>query len=346
MTQTPTPSPTTPPRRVVVLGAGTWGLGLGKILWEKGHDVRLWDFYPEVIEKLRRDRSHPRLGGLRVPDSVGMSADLIEAVRDREVAVLVTPSTAIRSTCEAIKAAGLDASIQRWVLCSKGLEPDTLILLSDVILEALGADAAPRVCALTGPSHAEEVARGLPTAVVAASQNPDCAKDVQSIFMRPHFRVYTSDDLIGAELGGALKNVIAIAAGISDGMGFGDNTRAGLITRSLVEMTRLGVAMGARAETFMGLSGIGDLIVTATSVHSRNHQFGELLARGLTCYEALKEVGMVVEGYTTVKAAKALSERHGVEMPIVDATHMIIYEGVPAREALEALLSREAKPER
>lgn len=335
-----------PPRRVAVLGAGTWGLALAKILWENGHDVRLWDFFPEVVEKLRSERGHPRLTGLRIPDSVMITADLAEAARDREIVVVVTPSTAVRSTFEALRAKGLDAGVKAWALCSKGLDPDTLMPLSDVVVDVLGPAAAARVAALTGPSHAEEVARGLPTALVAASANADCARAIQEVFRQPRFRVYTSDDILGAELGGALKNIIAIAAGMADGMGFGDNARAGLITRSLVEMIRLGTAMGARADTFIGLSGLGDLIVTATSKHSRNREFGELLAQGRSCFEALKEVGMVVEGYNTVKAAKLLADRHGVEMPLVDAAHSVIYEGVPAREALEALLAREPKPER
>lgn len=338
-------APPAPPARVAVLGAGTWGLALMKILHENGHAVRMWDFFPAVIERLGTREPNRRLGGLCVPESVSLHADLGEALRGAELAVVVVPSTAVRSTIRAALDSREAGVVAAWVLCSKGIEPGTRKLLHEVAAEELGPGGDRRVVVLTGPSHAEEVALGLPTSIVAASLDPEAAGRVQRLFFQPRFRVYTHDDVLGAELGGAIKNVIAIAAGVSDGLGFGDNTRAALITRSLVEIIRLGVAMGARMETFIGLSGLGDLIVTATSRHSRNHQFGELLASGKSCVEALAEIGMVVEGYNTVAAARDLGREHGVEMPIAEAVHRLIFEGLPAREALMSLLGREAKPE-
>ncbi len=333
-------------KQVAVLGAGTWGLVLAKILSQNGHAVRSWDFFPAVIEKLKKDRTHPRFQGWKIPEDIALTADLAEALKGVEVVVLAVPSIAVRSICEALREAKLDSAIQLWVICAKGIESESLMPLHAVVGDVLGKDLQAKCCVLSGPSHAEEVAQGLPATVVACSSNPSAAEEAQKLFFQPRFRIYTHDDVLGAELGGSLKNIFAIAAGISDGMGLGDNARAGLITRSLVEMIRLGVAMGARQETFMGLSGIGDLIVTATSRHSRNHQFGELLARGKTSDEALKEVGMVVEGYNTVKAACALGKKFDVEMPISEAVRKVIFDDVPAAKAIQGLLSREAKPEK
>ncbi|MBI1784239.1 NAD(P)-dependent glycerol-3-phosphate dehydrogenase [Candidatus Sumerlaeota bacterium] len=332
-------------QNVVILGAGTWGLALAKVLWERGHAVRLWDYFASVIEKLKTTRSHPRLLRLRIPDNVTLTANLGEAVKDAEAAVIVVPSLAVRQTCQAIKDANLAVGIKLWAVCSKGIEHDPIRLMHEVVVEVLGEAIEPRLGILTGPSHAEEVAQGLPTSVVACASNPETAKAIQQLFFQPRFRVYTHDDVLGAELGGSLKNIVAIAAGIADGMGFGDSTRAALITRSLAEIVRLGTAMGARPETFYGLTGIGDLIATATSRHSRNHQFGELLAQGRTRQEALDEVGMVVEGYNTARAACALGEKYGVDMPISGAVYKLIFEDIPPAKALELLLSREAKPE-
>ena len=329
----------------VVLGAGTWGIVLAKVLHDNGCEVRAWDFYPAVIESLRETRTTPRLPDFKVPEGILLTPDLAEAVRGAEVAVIVVPSMAVRSTCESIRDAGLADAIRTWVICSKGIESETLLPLHSVVVETFGNGAEDKVGVLSGPSHAEEVGRGLPTSIVACSTNRDLALEIQRLFFQPRFRVYTHDDILGVELAGAIKNVIAIAAGIADGMGFGDNTRAALITRGLAEIVRLGEAMGARRETFMGLSGIGDLIVTASSPHSRNHQFGEFLAQGKSCPEALEAVGMVVEGHAAAKSAHALAKKFNVELPIIEGIYQTIYKGVPAREGLEALLSREAKPE-
>lgn len=332
-------------KQVVILGGGTWGLALAKVLWENGHGVRIWDLYEPVIEKLRTTRAHPRLVGLEIPQNVVLTSDLATAMNGAETAVIVTPSTAVRATCETVKKAGLEGGIKLWVVCSKGIEHDPIRLMHEVLHDVFGQEVEKKTVIVSGPSHAEEVAKGLPISVVATSHNADAAIAVQQLFHQKRFRVYTHDDLMGVELGGSLKNVVAIAAGVADGMNFGDSTRAALITRSLAEMVRLGVAMGARTETFMGLTGIGDLIATATSVHSRNHQFGELLAAGKSRQEALDEVGMVVEGYNTAKAACLLGEKYGVEMPISNAVYKLIFEGLPSKQAVELLLARDAKPE-
>lgn len=335
----------TEPKKVTVLGAGTWGIVLAQVLAQNGHAVRAWDFFPEVIETLKRDGSSPRLPEFKVDPSIELVADLEAAARGAEVVVIVVPSTAVRQTCESLKKVGITGSDKTWVICSKGIEQDTLMLLDAVVADVMGRKTEERIGALSGPSHAEEVSRGLPTTVTACSAHPEIAHEIQNLFFNPHFRVYTHDDIVGVELGGALKNVAAIAAGISDGMGFGDNTRAALVTRGLAEIVRLGVEMGARRDTFMGLSGLGDLVVTTGSPHSRNHRFGEYLAQGMTCDEALEAVGMVVEGHATAKSAHALARKFHVEMPIAAAVYRVIYEDVPARKALEELLSRERKSE-
>lgn len=332
-------------KTVAVLGAGTWGIVLANLAAKNGHRTRAWDYFPSVIEALRKDRATPRLPGFEVDATVELEADLGAAVRGADMIVLVVPSTTIRQTCESLRKLGVQGPEHIWVICSKGIEPDTLMLLDEVVADVMGPATRPHIGALSGPSHAEEVSRGLPTTVTACSTNPEIAEEIQHVFFSPRFRVYTHDDMLGVELGGALKNVAAIAAGISDGMGFGDNSRAALVTRGLAEIVRLGVVMGARRDTFMGLAGLGDLVVTTGSPHSRNHRFGEYLAKGMNGDEALKAVGMVVEGYATAKSAHDLARKHGVEMPIADAVYRVLYEHLPARRALEQLLSRERKSE-
>jgi glycerol-3-phosphate dehydrogenase (NAD(P)+) len=331
---------------VAVLGAGTWGIVLAQLLHENGHGVSAWDFYAEVIEKLKTARGHPRMPGFSLSPEILLTSDIGEVLRGAEAAVLVVPSLAIRGTCEKIRELKLHEQVKTWAIASKGIEPSSLKPLNEVVVEVLGEPVRPCVGVLSGPTHAEEVARKLPATLVAAAENPDTAARIQQLFFNPFFRVYTQDDVLGVELGAALKNVIAIAAGVSDGFGFGDNTRAALITRGLAEIMRLGVTMGARRETFMGLSGLGDLVVTTSSVHSRNHRFGELLAEGKSCEEALKGVGMVVEGYATAQSAHALAKKFGVEMPISEAVYRVCYEGLGPREALQALLARGAKSEK
>ena len=341
------PSPqSTPPVTVAVLGAGTWGITLADILAQNGHRVRCWDIDAGLIDLLGRERRHPKLTDFVIDPAVSLTADLRAAFAEATVCVLVVPSKAMRSALSTLKEVGLAAQIQGWVLCTKGIEPGSLMLMHEVLADVLGAEAGARAGVLSGPSHAEEVSRRLPTTVVASSADPALAEAIQRWFFRPWLRVYTVGDMAGVELGGSLKNVIAIAAGLSDGMGFGDNTRAALMTRGLAEIVRLGLAAGARLETFMGLSGIGDLIVTAGSGLSRNHNFGRLLAEGLSCEDALKKVGMVVEGYTTAESAWQLARKYKVDMPITEVVHRILYEGLSPRQGVEELLARDPKPER
>jgi glycerol-3-phosphate dehydrogenase (NAD(P)+) len=341
-----TPSTADAPERrtFAVLGAGTWGVTLADILARNGHAVRCWDIAGESIRNLEQTRVHPRLEDFRIADGVRFTDNLNDAVKPADAVVFVVPSQAMRPACEAIRAAG-DLDADAWVICAKGIEQQTHLLMHEVLADVLGPRAAARAGVFSGPSHAEEVCRGLPTTVVAAAADPTLAEAIQRWFFRPYLRVYTHDDVLGVELGAAIKNVIAIAAGVADGMGFGDNARAALMTRGLAEIVRLGLAAGARLETFMGLSGIGDLIVTAGSRHSRNHRFGECLARGMAVDAALAEVGMVVEGYVTALSARQLAQLHNVEMPICEAVHQILYEGLSPHRAVEDLLARDPKPE-
>ena len=332
--------------KFAVLGAGTWGITLANILTENGHEVCCWDIDQRLIDTLSQTRRHPRLGDFTISPTMELTTDLTAALYHASHVVLVVPSKAMRSACQAILATSRVESIANWVICTKGIEQKTLMLMNEVLVDVLGEAVAPRLSVLSGPSHAEEVSRGMPTTLVAANDyDPERAQKVQQWFFRNYLRVYTQHDVQGVELGASVKNVIAIAGGISDGMGFGDNARAALMTRGLAEMVRLGNAAGARLETFMGLSGIGDLIVTAGSRHSRNHQFGTLLAKGYTCEKALEEVGMVVEGYTTALSAWQLGRKYGVEMPITEAVYQVCYEGKPAHQAVQDLLAREPKPE-
>lgn len=332
--------------RLAVLGAGAWGLTLADLLARKGHEVTVWDQTPEHLERLRRDRIPGKPPGLCVCDAVRFEENFASAVVAAEAIICVVASHGVRSMCERI--AALPGGIGRrvFVSCSKGIEEGSLLLPSQIFEEVLGGDGvAGQFAVLSGPSHAEEVCKGIPTVVVSSSTSWEVACRVRDLFMLPTFRVYTQGDCRGVELGAALKNVIAIAAGVTDGVGFGDNTKAALITRGLAEITRAGGAMGAHAQTFAGVAGLGDLVVTAMSRHSRNRAFGELLAKGLSVQEALKEVGAVVEGYRTCRSAHCLSQKIGVEMPITSAVYSVLYEGVSIPEALEALLQRDPKPE-
>ncbi len=330
---------------VAVLGAGTWGSALAGILTGKGHDVRAWDIDAQIIRRLRETRTHPRLPGFRLGEAARLTTNLAEAVEGARVILIAVPSGAVRATAQALAESRADGRAEAWLICSKGMDPETLKPLHEVLEEVLGAEIRGGAAALGGPSHAEEVVQGVPTTVVAAAPQAELRRRIQRMLFLPRFRVYTHDDLLGVELGGALKNVIAIAAGVSDGQGFGDNTRAALITRGLAEILRLGVKMGARAETFMGLSGLGDVVVTCTSRHSRNHRFGELLAAGRSAEAALAEVGMVVEGYAATRCAIGLARRHEVEMPLAAAVHAMLFEGLTVGDALEGLLAREARSE-
>ncbi|NUP89322.1 MAG: NAD(P)-dependent glycerol-3-phosphate dehydrogenase [Candidatus Sumerlaeia bacterium] len=330
---------------ISVLAAGTWGITLGALLAEKGHDVAAWDPAPGLIREMARARRHPRLPHLAFPASLRVVEELGDATRGCEVAVVVAPSHAVRSLCRRLREERLLPQGAAVVLCTKGIEEDSLALMTQVVEQELGAETVRRTAVLSGPSHAEEVSQGIPTAVVAAAADPDLARRVQGLFMTSRFRVYTQSDVLGVELAAALKNVIAIAAGASLGLGCGDNTVAALITRGLAEIARLGKRLGADPETFAGLAGIGDLVVTAMSEHSRNRRFGRLLAKGLSREEAEREVGMVVEGVRTSRAALALGRREGVEVPITEAVVACVDGQLSPGEALGLLMAREPKPE-
>jgi glycerol-3-phosphate dehydrogenase (NAD(P)+) len=344
MMQSTSTSPQSP-ATLAVLGAGTWGLTLAGVLAENGHTVRCWDRDTPLLTLLAGGARHPKLEHYAIPAGIAFEHDLLRAVEGVDAVVLVIPSQAMRPVLAQLAAAGLHTRVPRWVIATKGIEQQTHLLMHEVLCATLGAEAGARAGVLSGPSHAEEVSRQMPTMLVATAADAALAQSIQQYFLRPCLRVYTHDDVCGVELGGSLKNVIAIAAGISDGMGFGDNTRAALMTRGLAEIVRLGLAAGARLETFMGLTGVGDLIVTASSKHSRNHRFGELLAQGLPCADALREVGMVVEGYPTALSALQLAATHGVELPISEAVHAICYEGLSPQAAVHDLLTRDLKPE-
>ena len=324
---------------VAVLGAGSFGTTLAIHLAQMGHDTRLWGRDPQAMARIRDTRENAKfLAGIPLPAGVKVHAELEAALASVQFTLFVVPSQAMRSVAGQVAAIG-SAGVP--VCASKGLELGTLRRLSEVLSETLG-DAAP--VTLTGPSHAEEVARGIPTPVVAASRDEARARAVQTVFSTPRFRVYTNDDVSGCEYGGALKNVIAIAAGVSDGLGFGDNTKGALLTRGLAEMARLGVAMGARRETFSGLTGMGDLIATAMSRHSRNRHVGERLGRGESLQQVLGAMVMVAEGVNTARAARDLGARHGVELPITEQV-CALFEGRDPQSALMALMTRDLKSE-
>lgn len=326
--------------KVSVLESGGWGTALAASLARNGHEVTLHSVYEKVSDELRRTRENKFLKGVILPENLLFSDDF-DAVRQAEAVVFVPPSYAIRPTCEAVKDfVPKDAVV---VSASKGIESGTNLRLSEIITSYIGG--ADRVVALSGPSHAEEVGRGIPTGCVAACTNRDAALRVQDIFMGPELRIYTSSDIVGVELCGTLKNVIALCAGMCDGLGYGDNTLALLMTRGLSEMAGLGVALGGRKETFAGLAGMGDMIVTCTSRHSRNRRAGVFLGSGCSVQEALEKVGATVEGYYAAKSAKELSVKAGASTPIIDETYKILYEGKNPQVVVSELMSRTKKSE-
>ena len=327
--------------KVGVVGAGSWGTALALVLDKNGHQVTLWSSRKEKAEELRKLRENKdKLPGVKIPDNIEITADLEAAVREKELVVLGVPSLYIRST--AAKMAPYVHDSQIIVNVSKGIEESTLYTMTEVIADELpNADVA----VLSGPSHAEEVSRYIPTTVVAGAKSRKTAEIIQSIFMNGVFRVYTSPDMLGIEVGGALKNVIALAAGITDGLGFGDNTKAALITRGIAEMSRLGVAMGGYPETFSGLAGMGDLIVTCASQHSRNRKAGYLIGKGYSMQEAMDEVKMVVEGVYSAKAALKLADKYYVRMPIIEQVNAVLFDGKAATEAVRDLMVRDGKTE-
>ena len=324
--------------KIAVIGCGAWGTALALRLCGNGHDVTMWTHSPEKAAWMQHSRRCPRLPKAELPAGMTITADP-GCVRGCRIVVMATPSFPIREVCQKI-APHLDSDAV-MVSVTKGIENGTLLRMSQVVEE----ETRRPTVVLTGPSHAEEVAFSIPTGLLSAHADRRLAELVQDAFMSDTLRVYTGDDAVGAEIGGAMKNVIALCAGVSDGLGCGDNTKAMLMTRGLTEMARLGVSMGAHRDTFAGLSGVGDLIVTCTSMHSRNRRAGILIGQGLGVQEAMKEVGAVVEGYYAAKSAWALAQRQGIEMPILEATYHALYEDLTAREAMHQLLNRQRKPE-
>ncbi len=327
--------------KIAVIGSGSWGCALCAVLAEKGNDVCLWSFFQEESEQLAKDKENKQnLPGLILPDSVTYTSDLKTAVEQCAVIVMVTPSSVLGETAK-----NMAPYVQKnaVIICaSKGFDSETQKTLTETLKHHI---PQARVAALSGPSHAEEVAKGLPTTLVAASDDSAVAAQIQDLFMTDALRIYTSGDVTGVELGGALKNIIALCAGISDGLGLGDNTKAALMTRGMSEIARLGTAMGAQLSTFSGLSGMGDLIVTCTSMHSRNRRAGILIGQGKTADEAAKEVGMIVEGIYATKEAYKLSKKLGIEMPITEQAYRVLFEGAPAKDAVESLMTREKRHE-
>ncbi len=326
--------------KITVLGSGGWGTALSLLLLDNGNDVTLWSFLEKEAEVLRATRENPMLKGVVLPEALKITTSM-DVLADSELVVVATPSFAVRETAR--KAAPLLRQDAVVVSVAKGIEKDTALCLTQIIEEELKGKG--RVVALSGPSHAEEVGRRVPTGCVAASTDMAAAELVQDVFMSPRFRVYTNSDVLGVELGAALKNVLALCCGVSDGMGLGDNTKALLMTRGMTEMARLGVALGGRKETFAGLSGMGDLIVTCTSMHSRNRRCGILVGQGKSVEEAMKEVGATVEGYYAALSAHQLAEKAGVEMPICECAYRVLYEGHSVQEVVGALMSRNKKRE-
>jgi len=327
--------------RCAVIGAGAWGTALADMLACNGHSARIWALEPDVADAINRERRNPVfLDGFRLAQSLVATTEQGEALEGAELVVYATPSQHLRGVTRAgVPHIRRDAVL---AVASKGIEQKTLALMSDVVAEETGHQA---VVAISGPSFAAEVAARQPTAIVAASANADAARLTQDAMSSQTFRVYTHDDLIGVELGGALKNVMAVATGIVEGLGLGNNSRAALITRGLAEMTRLGVALGARASTFAGLAGIGDLVLTCTGALSRNRAVGVEVGKGRTLEQALAGKPTVAEGVTTTKSALALAEREGVEMPIATTVYRILFEGHPAARAIPELMARELRPE-
>lgn len=326
--------------KITVLGSGGWGTALSLLLLDNGNDVTLWSFLEKEAQVLKETRENPMLKGVPLPEALKITSSM-DALADSELVVLATPSFAVRETARKAKPLLREDAVV--VSVAKGIEKDTALCLTQVIEEELQGKG--RVAALSGPSHAEEVGRRVPTGCVAASRDMAAAELVQDVFMSPRFRVYTNSDVLGVELGAALKNVLALCCGVSDGMGLGDNTKALLMTRGMTEMARLGVALGGRKETFAGLSGMGDLIVTCTSMHSRNRRCGILIGQGKNVQEAMKEVGATVEGYYAALSAHQLAEKAGVEMPICQSAYRVLYEGQPARDVVESLMNRNKKRE-
>lgn len=330
--------------KIGVIGAGTWGMALARMLANNGSSVAVWTRHTEKLERYDKDRIYPQLADMRIPDSIEFDKDMSSVCTDKDVIMFAVPSLYVRDTVR--EAAPYIKNRQIVVNVGKGIEADTLMTLTEVMEDELSrVGKTVRTVALSGPTHAEEVARDLPTTIVSSSRDMEAARFIQDVFMNTCMRVYTNPDTKGVELCGAMKNIMALAAGMSQGLGYGDNTKAALITRGLAEITRLGMAMGCSRDTFSGLAGLGDLIVTATSMNSRNNRAGILIGKGMSAEEAKKEIGMVVEGMNALPAALELAQKYDVDMPIIFAVDAVINHGADPRETVVSLMMRDKRDE-
>lgn len=326
--------------KVAVLGGGSWGIALAVLLHKNGHEITVWSALEKEIEMLKNEREHKMLPGVKLSEDMIFTVEEAEAVKDKDLLVMAVASSYTRATAKRFKDYVTPGQI--IVNVAKGIEEDTVMTLTEIIEQEI---PQCQVAVLSGPSHAEEVSRGVPTTIVVGAKKKSTAEYIRSLFMNEVFRVYISPDVLGIELGGSLKNVVALAAGIADGLGYGDNTKAALITRGITEIGRLGMAMGGLYETFSGLTGIGDLIVTCASMHSRNRRAGILIGQGMSMEEAMAEVKMVVEGVYSAKAAMQLAEKYNVQLPIIEQVNKVLFEGKPAAEAVKDLMLRDKKIE-
>ena len=329
-------------KKIGVLGAGTWGMALARMLCVRGHAVTVWSAIEKEIDEFSATRRHPNLPGMEIPEQIVFTKDIQQVCRGQDILLFAVPSPFVRSTAR--KAAPFVADGQIIVDVAKGIEADTLYTMTQIIADEI-KNPTVKLVALSGPTHAEEVAKDLPTTIVSACEDAQTALLVQEVFSNTCMRVYTNTDVKGVELCGALKNIMALGSGIAAGLGYGDNTKAALITRGMAEITRLGTAMGCDSHTFYGLAGIGDLIVTATSIHSRNNRCGMLLGQGVAPEEAIRQVGMVVEGIHALPAAMRLAEMYGVEMPIVQAVNAVVAGSEKPADAVYKLMTRDQKAE-
>lgn len=329
--------------KISVLGAGSWGTTLACLLANNGHEVYLWEINKQAAEKLDKERVIPFIGGATIPKNVVVSSDL-NVVNETEAVLFVVPSHFLRSTVMSIKKLNIDLGKKLIISATKGIENETLLRVSQII-EEIYPDTKDKIVALSGPSHAEEVSKQIPTAVTSASKDESLAIKVRDLFMNDYFRVYTQDDIVGVELGASLKNVFAVAGGIIDGLNFGDNTKAAIISRGLIELINLGVALGGKEKTFYGLSGVGDLMVTCFSKHSRNRNLGEMLAKGKTLEQAEKELKMVAEGVKTCMSAYQLGKKLNIDLPIINQVYEVLFNNKDAKKAVYDLMTRSPKSE-
>ena len=328
-------------KKVSILGSGTWGTALANLLASKHVDVMVYSRFEKERDEYSSTRRHPHLPGVVIDEKIVFTCDIEEALKGRDIVVFASPSLYVRETAERVKP--YIHKDQIFISVAKGIEKDTLMTMTEVLEDVLGKET--KTCCLSGPTHAEEVSVLLPTLIVASSKDEEVCKIVQEVFATKYMRVYTNTDIKGVELCGALKNIIALASGMSRGLGYGDNAQAAIVTRGLNEITKLGMAMGCDIKTFMGLTGIGDIVVTASSNHSRNHNAGMLLAKGYTLEQTLEEIGMVVEGINALEAAKELEAKYHVEMPIIDAVDMVVKGKISVPEAVNALFGRKQRSE-